>query len=106
VRASELIGTTVRATDGRVLGRIVELHAVLDGPLRGGLSAPRIHEVSIARTQIGAALGYQHHPEQGPWAVRRVMGAILGRPLRVPWRHLRPGEDGLVLAGDLRSDLD
>jgi hypothetical protein len=99
VRASELIGAIVHDPQGAVLGRIVELHTVLDGPMAGAATqaAPRIHAVTIARTRTAAALGYQQHRRQGPWLIRSLVD-VVQRPRRtLAWSALSSA-DGRITA--------
>jgi hypothetical protein len=72
MRASDLLGRTVRLPDGteRV---VVGLRAIQDGPPRGLTAAIRLDAVIVSNRHAGAHLGYQDRDQQGPWLIRALV---------------------------------
>jgi hypothetical protein len=85
MRASELIGLDVLDAGGRRLGMVSDLRCVQDGPLRGGMYAPRIDALVISQARIGALLGYDRREQQGPWLIRVIVRSLHRNLMVVPW---------------------
>lgn len=103
MRASDLIGRPVLDGTGRRIGVVTDLRCVQDGPLRGAMAAPRVHEVLISRHRTGSLLGYDRRDQQGPWLVRRIVRWLHRDLMVVPWESVRvEGDAGprtLVVTG-------
>jgi sporulation protein YlmC with PRC-barrel domain len=103
MKASDLIGLAVHGADGRRLGVVTDLRCVQDGPLRGGMQAPRITALIISSRHTGSLLGYERRRQQGPWLIRTIVQLLHRRASLVPWDsvadtngriQLRPGDIG------------
>ena len=98
MRASDLLGRTVRLPDGQER-IVVGLRGVQDGPLRGEMPLIRLDGVIVSNRHSGAYLGFQDRDQQGPW----LLGAIVRRAHRgtqvLLWSEVRdqlvppPGAD-------------
>jgi hypothetical protein len=96
MRASDLLGRTVRGADGEPLGRVIGIRAVQDGPLRGAMASLRVDAVIVDRRRFGARLGYQYDAKRGPWALGSLLRWWHRHAVVVPWREaadqlLQPG---------------
>jgi hypothetical protein len=95
MKASDLLGRPVLDATGRRIGVVTDLRCVQDGPLRGAMAAPRVHEVIISRRRTGSMLGYDRREQQGPWLVRRIVRWLHRDLLILPWESVRvEGDDG------------
>jgi hypothetical protein len=75
---SDLLDAPVRAASGDLLGYVVDVRLVLDGPLDGGiLVTPRVHGLLVSPRTGTSFLGYERTDVRSP--------ALLARWLR--WRH-------------------
>ena len=73
MRASDLLGATVVATNHRVLGRVTGLRCSLDGPSSGPVAAPRLRALVVTPRRTGSWLRYQQESQRGPWLIGAVM---------------------------------
>jgi sporulation protein YlmC with PRC-barrel domain len=89
MKASDLIGRPVFDATGRRIGVVTDLRCVQDGPLRGAMAAPRVHQVIVSRHRTGSLLGYDRREQQGPWLVRRLVRWLHRDLLVVPWESVR-----------------
>jgi hypothetical protein len=55
MRASELLGASVRTSDGRRLGVVTGLRCSLDGPTSGPTPAPRVRALVVSGRHVGSA---------------------------------------------------
>jgi len=97
MRASDLLGRPVLDASGTTLGRVIDLRCVQDGPLRGSMAAPSVHELIVSQRRVGSMLGYDRRDQQGPWLIRLIVRRLHRRLLVVPWEAVRLTEEGLVL---------
>ena len=85
MRVSDLLQTTVVDTGGRQLGKVRDVHVVLDGPVRAsGLAAMRVHGLVAGRTAFATRLAYENR--EGVDATRATRGPLPLRAL-VRWLH-------------------
>ncbi|GIG22941.1 hypothetical protein Cch01nite_36650 [Cellulomonas chitinilytica] len=73
----DLLDAPVVDSSGRVLGFVVDVRLVLDGPVDGLLAAPRVHGLLVSPRTGTSFLGYERTGLDAP--------ALLARFLR--WRH-------------------
>ncbi|ETK31758.1 hypothetical protein [Microbispora sp. ATCC PTA-5024] len=112
LRMSTLLARVVRDDSGNVVGNVVDVRLVQDGPLLDGVQqAFRLAGFVVARRRAGQLFGYERahrdgHPALVAAVVRRLHGEIryadwdevasLGDGevrLRVPWERLRMLDD-------------
>lgn len=112
MRLGALLGRTVRGPSGEVVGGVVDVRLVQDGPVLGEVQqAFRLDGLLVARRRAGQAFGYERGP--GLWRpsllgalVRRLHGEIRYAEwerieslddeevrLAVPWDRLRSTAD-------------
>jgi len=104
MRASDLLGARVVASDGRDIGVVTELQCTSDGPKkRGTMPAPRLNALIVAPRGLGAALGYRQRDQRGPWLLRVVMRRLHRHDRVVPWDDVDGIGDGVVR---LRTGVD
>ena len=85
MRIADLLRTTVVDTHGRQLGKVRDVHLIMDGPLRSsGLAAMRVHGLVAGRTAFATRLGYENR--EGVDASRETRGPLLVRVI-VRWLH-------------------
>src|SRR3954451_1069086 len=97
MKARELLGSRVIDGRGRVLGHVIDLRCVQNGPLRGVMHAPRIESLLVSRRRIGSLLGYQRHEQQGPWAIRAIVRRVHRHLIVVPWSSVEAYDTDIVL---------
>jgi PRC-barrel domain len=93
MKASDLIGRPVVDSTGRRVGVVTELRCVQDGPLRGAMAAPRVHQVIVSSRRVGFRLGYHRQEQQGPWLIRLVVGWLHRNLTVVPWESIQLTDD-------------
>ena len=93
MKASDLIGRPVLDSTGRRLGVVTDLRCVQDGPLRGAMAAPRIHQVILSSRRVGSMLGYQRPEQQGPLLVRLLVRWLHRNRMVVPWESIQLGDN-------------
>ena len=85
MRASELIGSTVRDLDGRPLGRVADLVTEDDAAGR-----PTVTEVVVSPRRTGRLLGYERPDAQGgPWLVDQIARLLYRGTRRFRWDEVR-----------------
>jgi len=73
LRVSDLMASDVLTADGRRIGRVHEIRAVQDGPLRQGTQAAiRVDALLVGRGTVGGRLGYHHGQVTRPWLLRVI----------------------------------
>jgi hypothetical protein len=78
------LGRSVRDTDGKPLGRIVDLVVEPDGEGR-----PRLTAVVVTAGPWGRLLGYEREQVDGPWLLETLARAILRRDMTtVLWHRI------------------
>ena len=104
MKASDLIGRPVVDTTGRRVGIVTDLRCIQDGPLRGAMAAPRVHQVILSSRRLGSMLGYQRPEQRGPWLVRLIVRWLHRDLMVVPWEAIQLSEHGeirtLMVTGD------
>jgi hypothetical protein len=103
MKLSDLVGTTVVATDGSKLGRVHDVLLVQDGPLgAGGTAALRLHGLAVGRRAFGTQLGFTQGTVEGPWLLKK----LFARPPRlVPWSAIVAREgDRIVVDPERLAD--
>jgi sporulation protein YlmC with PRC-barrel domain len=93
MRASDLIGRPVVGPTGQRLGVVTDLRCVQDGPVRGSMAAPRVHQVIVSRRRTGSMLGYNRREQQGPWLIQLLVRWLHRDLLAVPWESIELVED-------------
>jgi hypothetical protein len=93
MRASDLLGRTVRDGSGREL-TIIGIRAVQDGPTRGTMASLRVDAVLASPRRAGAFLGYQDPRQRGPWLLRTVVRLLHRGTQVLPWAQVRHQLDG------------
>jgi hypothetical protein len=88
LRASDLIGRRVRASDGEEL-TITGLRAVQDGPVRGTMATFRVVEVIANPPRRGEHLGYRGRPQNGPWLLAVISKWTHRHTRTLDWAEVR-----------------
>jgi sporulation protein YlmC with PRC-barrel domain len=93
MKASDLIGRPVLDSTGRKVGVVSDLRCIQDGPLRGSMAAPRVHQVLVSGRRTGSMLGYDRRDQQGPWLIRWIVRRLHRKLLILPWESVTLTED-------------
>ena len=101
MRASELLGRTVRDAEGR-RRVVIGIHAVQDRSLPGSPAALRVAAVVVSSGPAGANLGYDHERQRGPWALAALARRLLRHAEVLPWATVQDQ----LLASPSSSDED
>lgn len=72
-RLTELVGMGVRFADGRDGDRIIDVRLAPSARVRGLLSELVVDGLIVGRMRPGTLFGYDRHPDQGPWLIRKVV---------------------------------
>ncbi|TAK70407.1 MAG: PRC-barrel domain containing protein [Actinomycetota bacterium] len=102
MRASDLLGREVRASDGALLGRVHDVRLVV-GP--GGTAPLRLTSLIVGPRRSFIRLGYERRAQQGPWLLRVLAGYWLRDTRIVPWTAVHTDGERLVVTGDPASML-
>jgi sporulation protein YlmC with PRC-barrel domain len=105
MRAGELIGSVVIASDGEKVGHVFELLADRSGPVVTDLQG-RSFEVCelFAGSRAGLLrLGYKSREMQGPPGVRFLQKRLSG--YRIPWEAVGDIKPGRITLRCKRSEL-
>ena len=73
----DLLDARVLGPGGTVLGYVVDVRFVLDGPLDGTLAAPRLHGLLVSPRTGTSFLGYERSGVRSPALIARWLA----------WRH-------------------
>ncbi|HTL24468.1 MAG TPA: hypothetical protein VL281_10600 [Mycobacteriales bacterium] len=95
MRGSDVIGLPVLGRGGRVLGKVLDVRLVQDGPLRGAYAALRVDALVVGRHTVAAHLGYDRARVNGPWLVNAVVNALTRGNGLLPWDEAEIA-DGVV----------
>jgi sporulation protein YlmC with PRC-barrel domain len=98
MKASDLLGRRVVDASGAYLGVVTDLRCIQDGPLRGSMAAPRVHQLIVSRRRVGSLLGYDRRDQQGPWLIRIIIRQLHRQILFVPWEAARLGGHEITLS--------
>jgi hypothetical protein len=97
MRLTDLLGASVIDEDGRSLGVVIDVRLVQDGPPQGTFGAAfRVHGFVVARTSVGAHLGFDRANVRGPWLLKALFGVVQGRPRYAEWSRVRSLEPRLI----------
>jgi hypothetical protein len=97
MRASDLLGRQVLGPEAQILGRVVDVRLVQDGPVLGAFAALRIQGFVVGRHRTASRLGYDRHEQHGPWLVRRALRWWTRDNRFLPWEQASL-QDDVVLA--------
>lgn len=88
IQTRHLLGREVVGPDDRLVGHVVDLKAVQDGPLRDGSTASlRIDGLVVGHHGLAERLGLARHAIKGPWLLKQL--AKLGKPCAyLDWAQL------------------
>ena len=70
---TELVGTHVRFADGRDGDLVVDVRLAPSARVPGLLAEYVVEGLVVGRMRPGTLFGYDRHPEQGPWLLRKVV---------------------------------
>ena len=84
MRASDILGSTVYAGDGRPIGTISEL---ICRPDADGI--PRLVEVQVSPGRRHRLLGYERPGIQGPWLLEKLASWLHRGSHVIPWAEVR-----------------
>jgi hypothetical protein len=75
-RLDDLLGMRVRFADGTDGDRVVDARLTPSSRLRGQLNELVVDGLVVGRMRPGTLFGYDRHPTQGPWVVRRIIRTL------------------------------
>lgn len=102
MRASDLLGRRVVGTDGRALGKVVDIRVVQDGPLLGAFAALRIDGLVVGKRALTSRLGYDRAHAGGPLLVSAVVRRLMAGNCYLPWDAVEEVGDAIrTSAADL-----
>jgi hypothetical protein len=84
MRASDLLGKTVRDASGRSR-EVIGIRAVQDGSLPDCPAALRVDAVIVSSRYAGAYLGYTNDRQRGPWALAALLRRLHRHAEVLPW---------------------
>lgn len=84
-RFSHLLGMRIRFADGTDGDQVVDVRLAPTVRLRGQLTELEVSGFVVGRMRPGTLLGYDRHPEQGPWLIRRVVRFLHRHSGYVDW---------------------
>jgi sporulation protein YlmC with PRC-barrel domain len=97
MRLSELLDRQVVSTHGDVIGYVVDVRLVQDGPLIGPYGASlRLDGLIVVHRRHLRLLGYDR--DVGPAYIRAVITRLTGDALYVPWTQVRSLDDVITVA--------
>jgi hypothetical protein len=82
---SDVLGTVVRAADGRVLGLVRDVRLIQDGPIDGTTARLRVDALVVSPHSLGLRLGYHHGGLRSPWLVRTAVRLLNRHVYTVAW---------------------
>lgn len=75
-RLTELLGMRIRFADGRDGDRVTDVRLSPSVFLRGQLNELVVEGLVVGKMRPGTLLGYDRHPDQGPWLIRAIVRRI------------------------------
>ena len=103
MRLTDLLGTEVRDADDAVIGRVLDLRLVQDGPTPAAGARLRVDGLLVGRGRRGALavrLGYHRDDQNGPFLLNGL-ARLLERGVRyVPWSAVSDGGDEVLRVPD------
>jgi len=84
-RMDDLLGMHVRFADGVDGDRVTDVRLAPSSRVRGQLNELVVDGLVIGRMRPGTLFGYDRHPDQGPWVIRKVIRALHRHTGYVGW---------------------
>jgi hypothetical protein len=75
-RLTDLLGMQVRFADGRDGDRVIDVRLAPSARVPGPLAELVVDGIIVGKMRPGTLFGYDRHPGQGPWIIRRVVGLL------------------------------
>jgi hypothetical protein len=75
-----------------MLGRVLDVRLVQDGPLLGAFAALRIEGFVVGTRRVASRLGYDRHDARGPWLVNLLVRLITREARYLPWTAAELGD--------------
>jgi len=101
MRLTELLGTPVREASGRMLGVVVDVRFVLDGPPAGHgagvVAEARLHGLLVGRHPGQAFAGYERTDTDRPVLINRFLAWRQRDTVFVLWRDVAAVDGEVVL---------
>ncbi|MBW8801471.1 MAG: hypothetical protein JF597_50410 [Streptomyces sp.] len=85
MRGDDLLGLPVVGPSGQLLGRVLDVRLVQDGPLLGAFAALRVDGFVVGKRRLASRLGYDRVDSQGPWLVSAAVRRLTRRNRYLPW---------------------
>lgn len=82
---TELVGTHVRFADGRDGDLVVDVRLAPSARVPGLLAEYVVEGLVVGRARPGTLFGYDRHPEQGPWLLRKLVRLLHRHTGYVRW---------------------
>ena len=82
---TELVGTHVRFADGRDGDLVVDVRLAPSARVPGLLAEYVVEGLVVGRARPGTLFGYDRHPEQGPWVVKKIVRFLHRHTGYVSW---------------------
>jgi sporulation protein YlmC with PRC-barrel domain len=88
MRAADLLGRPVTGPAGEVLGSVLDIRVVQDGPLLGAFAALRVDGLVVGKRALASRLGYDRAGLKGPRAVSGLVHALMRGNVYLPWSEV------------------
>jgi sporulation protein YlmC with PRC-barrel domain len=88
MRAADLLGRPVTAPDGRLIGKVLDIRVVQDGPLLGAFAALRVDGLVVGRRALASRLGYARAQVAGPVLVAALVRRLMRDNVYLPWSEV------------------
>ena len=85
MRGDDLLGLPVVGPSGQLLGRVLDVRLVQDGPLLGAFAALRVEGFVVGKRRLASRLGYDRVDAQGPWMVSAAVRWLNRQNRYLPW---------------------
>jgi sporulation protein YlmC with PRC-barrel domain len=106
MRASDLLGASVRDADGADLGTVSDVRLVQDGPMLGSWGAAlRVTGLVVSPRHTGSFLGYERGNVSGPWLVERIVKWLHRDAVYVEWDDVESYGDRVVRVRRTKAEL-
>jgi hypothetical protein len=107
VRLTDLLHAQVTDSLGAVVGEVIDVRLVQDGPLLPGWGAAlRLEGLIISRHRVGSTLGYDRSSVRGPWLVAAIVRRLHRDDRYAPWAVVESHGAGAVRLSVSREQLE
>jgi hypothetical protein len=87
-RITHVLGMQVVFVDGRRGDHVIDVRLGTGGPVRGRSTDLMVVGMVVGRARPGSLFGYDRHPDQGPWMVRKIVRRLHRHSGYVAWEDV------------------